>query len=66
MTYSTFERILREEKPIDEQALQEAFDILYNKERKATWNTVDFDRFRTDLIEVHDYRLYFVLRGVYF
>jgi len=56
ITFKKFQRILNEEKPIDERSLQEAFETLYNKDRKYDWNTIDYDRFRTDLIEV-DFRI---------
>jgi len=52
-----FQRILNEEKPIDERTLEEAFEILYNKDHKYDWNSVDFDRFRMDLVEV-DFQIY--------
>lgn len=50
-----FQRILNDEKPIDERSLEEAFETLYNKDRKYDWNVIDFSRFRTDMIEVNFY-----------
>jgi hypothetical protein len=57
ITFKIFQRILNEEKPIDERTLEEAFEILYNKDHKYDWNSVDFDRFRMDLVEV-DFQIY--------
>lgn len=47
-----FQQILNDETPIDQRSLDEAFETLYNKDRKYDWNTIDFDRFRTDILEV--------------
>ena len=52
ITFKTFQRILNEEKPIDERALEEAFETLYNKDRKQDWSAIDYDRFRADMLQV--------------
>jgi hypothetical protein len=44
---------LLEEKPTDERTLEEAFETLYNKDRKHDWNVIDYDRFRMDMLEVN-------------
>lgn len=52
ITMRDFQRILNEEKPIDQRSIEEAFEVLYNKDRKTDWNAVDYQRFRTDMLEV--------------
>jgi hypothetical protein len=52
VNFKSFQRILNDEKPIDERTLEEAFETLYNKDRKHDWSAIDFDRFRTDMLEV--------------
>ncbi len=52
VTLKKFLRILNDEKPINQRTLEEAFEILYNKDRKHDWNAVDYDRFRKDMLEV--------------
>ena len=47
-----FERTLKNEKPTDERTLEDAFQTLYSKGGKFDWNAVNFDRFRTDMLEV--------------
>ncbi|CAF1240094.1 unnamed protein product [Rotaria sordida] len=54
ITFKVFQHILNEEKPIDERTLEEAFETLYNKDRKHDWSAIDFDRFRTDMLEKGD------------
>ncbi|CAF0720411.1 unnamed protein product [Adineta steineri] len=53
ITFKSFERILNQEKSIDERILQEAFETLYSKDKKFDWN-IDFNKFRTDMIEKGD------------
>lgn len=53
-----FQRILNEEKPIDQRSVEEAFETLYNKDRKTDWNAVDYARFRTDMLEVSSVELF--------
>ena len=52
ITLKDFQRILNEEKPIDQRTVEEAFEILYNKDRKSDWSAVDYTRFRADMLEV--------------
>lgn len=52
ITLRDFQRILNEEKPIDQRNVEEAFELLYNRDRKSDWNVVDFTRFQTDMLEV--------------
>lgn len=47
-----FQRILSEEKFIDQRSLEEAFQTIYNKDRKHDWSTIEYTRFRTDMLEV--------------
>ncbi|CAF4038725.1 unnamed protein product, partial [Rotaria sp. Silwood1] len=54
ITFKVFQRILSEEKPIDERTLEEAFETLYNKDRKYDWSAIDFTRFRTDMLAKGD------------
>ncbi|CAF3533242.1 unnamed protein product [Rotaria socialis] len=49
-----FQQILTEEKPMDERALEEAFETLYSKDRKHDLSAIDFDKFRTDLLHKGD------------
>ncbi|CAF4466504.1 unnamed protein product, partial [Rotaria magnacalcarata] len=42
ITLKIFQQILTEEKPIDERALEEAFEILYSKDRKHDLSAIDF------------------------
>ncbi len=52
INFKSFERILNEEKPIDERTLEEALATLYNKDRKHDWSAIDYDKFRSDMLEV--------------
>ena len=51
ITLSDFQRLLQEEKPIDERTLEEAFETLY-KDVKGNAKTIDYNRFRADITEV--------------
>jgi hypothetical protein len=52
LTLNKFERILFDEEPVNQRALEEAFETLYNKDRKPYWNTIDYNQFHTDMLEV--------------
>lgn len=52
ITLKDFQRILNEEKPIDQRTVEEAFELLYAKDRKPDWNVVDYTQFRKDMLEV--------------
>jgi hypothetical protein len=52
ITFKIFQRILNEEKGINERTLEEAFEAFYNKDGKHDWSAVDYNRFRTDMLEV--------------
>ncbi|CAF2879999.1 unnamed protein product [Rotaria sp. Silwood2] len=54
ITFKEFQRILNEEKPIDERTLEEAFETLYNKDRKYDGSAIDYDKFRMDMLEKGD------------
>ncbi|CAF0850580.1 unnamed protein product [Adineta ricciae] len=54
ISFKTFQRILNDEKPIDERTLEEAFETLYNKDRKQDWSAIDYDRFRSDMLQKGD------------
>lgn len=54
INFQQFQKILNQEKPITERALEEAFETLYGKDKKFNWNAVDYNRFRTDMLEKGD------------
>ncbi|UJR30828.1 hypothetical protein I4U23_018345 [Adineta vaga] len=54
ITFKIFQRILNEEKSIDGRILEEAFETLYNKDRKQDWSAIDYDKFRNDMLKEGD------------
>jgi methyl coenzyme M reductase subunit D len=62
ITFTSFQSILREEKSVDERALREAFEALYGRDIKQDSGVIDYNRFRTDMLEVDD-RMASIVRG---
>jgi hypothetical protein len=66
--FVTFERILHDEKSIDEQSFEKALKMLYKKDRDGPLNSIEYTRLQTDLLEVSDLhmvvlRMIFIQRG---